>query len=98
MPNDTLYREFEQLERKIHMILNENKRLKEKLAHSETQNGVLKEKIEKQETNLDTFRNQMKMSKIVGSITKGEGDSAALKSTLDNYIKEIDKCIAHLAE
>lgn len=98
MPNDTLYREFERLERKIQLILNENKQLKERLAHSHVQNAQLKDKLGQQESSLDNFRNQMKMSKIVNSITTSEGDSAQLKSMLDNYIKEIDKCIAHLAE
>lgn len=98
MPQEKLYREFQQLERKIQLILNENIQLKEKLHHSEYQNQVLNGKIEEQGQHLDNFRNQVKMSKIVNGITTSEGDSAQLKQTLDKYIKEIDKCIAHLAE
>lgn len=98
MPNDLLYREFQQLERRIKMLLNENRQLKEKLISSENQNQNLKSQIGSQQDSLEDFRNQMKMSKIVNSITISEGESAQLKNTLDQYIKEVDKCIAHLAE
>ena len=49
-------------------------------------------------TNISSFQNQMKMSKLVNNMVVGGGDSGELKEKLDGYIKEIDKCIAHLAE
>jgi len=98
MLNETLYKEFQQLERKIQLLVIENQKLKERLAFSDSQNESLKSKLDQHEGTIDHFRNQMKMSKIVNTIATSEGDSAMLKSTIDDYIKEIDKCIAHLAE
>lgn len=98
MPSEKLYREFQNLERKIQLLVGENQRLKDELLQSESDNQILKSKIESQQVNLSSFQDQMKMSKIVNNmVVKGE-ESAELKAQIDGYIKEIDKCIAHLAE
>ena len=98
MPSEKLYREFQNLERKIQLVLTENKRLKDDLAQSEADNQVLKSKLENQQANLNTFQSQMKMNKIANNMTVEDEESAQLKAQIDGYIKEIDKCIAHLAE
>ena len=98
MPSEKLYREFQNLERKIQLLVNENKRLQDELSQSETDNQVLKSKMENQQAHLSTFQDQMKMSKIVDNMVVQGGDSAQLKVQIDGYIKEIDKCIAHMAE
>lgn len=98
MPSEKLYREFQDLERKIHLLLSENKRLKEELTQSKSENQILSSKMETQQANLDTVQNQIKMNKIVDNMMVGDEDSAKLKVQIDGYIKEIDKCIAHLAE
>ena len=98
MPSEKLYREFQDLERKVHLLLSENKRLKEELTQSQSENQILQSRMESQKANLDTVQNQMKMSKIVDNMIVGEDDSALLKAQIDGYIKELDKCIAHLAE
>lgn len=98
MPSEKLYREFQNLERKIQLVLTENKRLKDELNHTREENGSLKERMKSQEANLTSFQDKMKINKLVNSTVVSEGDSAQLKETIDGYIKEIDKCIAHLAE
>lgn len=98
MPSETLYRELQNLERKIQLVLNENKRLKDELLQSKFENRTLTEQIDSQKTNLNQVQNQMKVNKIVNSTGVSERDSAQLKEVIDGYVKEIDKCIAHLAE
>ena len=98
MPSEKLYREFQNLERKIQLVLSENSRLKEDLTQIKNENGILKEELQSQKTNLSSFQNQMKVNKLVNNIVVSEGDSTELKAVIDGYIKEIDKCIAHLAE
>ena len=98
MPKEQLYREIQTLERKIQLILNENRKLKEDLSQTKNENIDLKTKVESQSTNLNSFQNQMKISKLVDDMVVGGGESGELKEKLDGYIKEIDKCIAHLAE
>ncbi len=98
MPSEKLYREFQNLERKIQLVLSENKRLKDELNHFKEENGNLKEKIESQQASLHSFQDQMKINKLINNKVVSDGDSVQLKETIDGYIKEIDKCIAHLAE
>lgn len=64
-------------------LQNENKRL----------NGI----IHQQNDDLKSFQNRDKISKIVSTVTVGEqGRNTELKLKINEYIKEIDKCIAHL--
>ncbi|MBC6400566.1 MAG: hypothetical protein GDA37_06035 [Ekhidna sp.] len=98
MPSEKLYRELRSLDRKIHLLLSENKRLRDELTQSQSENRILQSRVESQKANLDSVQNQMKMSKMVDNMIVGEEDSAKLKRQIDGYIKELDKCIAHLAE
>ncbi|MEP1095838.1 MAG: hypothetical protein ABJG78_12055 [Cyclobacteriaceae bacterium] len=98
MPNEQLYREIQNLERKIQLVLSDNQKLREDLSQTQSENQVLKTKVESQMTNISSFQNQMKVSKLVNNMVVDGSDSDELKVKLDGYIKEIDKCIAHLAE
>jgi len=98
MSRDTLYKEISNLERKINLLLAEHTRLKEQLEYKEQENDTLRSKIENQETRLTGFQNKQNISKIVSNTVVGKEDAAELKRVLDEYIKEIDKCIIHLGE
>lgn len=98
MPSEKLYREFQMLERKIMLLINENTRLHDQLSHRESENQVLKEKLESQKVRLNSFQDQEKINSITNNMVVSREDSAPLKNQIDNYIKEIDKCISHLAE
>ena len=98
MPSEKLYREFQNLERKIQLLVNENRRLQDELSQSVSENQILKSKMENQQVHLNSLQDQIKMSKIVNNMVVSGEDSAQLKAQIDGYIKEIDKCIAHLAE
>ena len=54
--------------------------------------------MENQQVHLSSFQDQIKMNKIANNLAVNEEDSAQLKAQIDGYIREIDKCIAHLAE
>ncbi len=43
------------------------------------------------------FKNQIKISKIVDNINPEDGSVSELKKKVDEYIQEIDKCIAYLS-
>lgn len=93
-----MYKEIANLERKINLLLAEHSRLKEQLEFKDEESERLKAKIEAQEARIGSFQNQQNISKIVGNTVVEKKDSEELKSVLDEYIKEIDKCIAHLGE
>ena len=70
--------------------LAENERLK-------TESLLLQQKVEDLETKVSDFHNQDKMSKLVNNTSVEKEDSIELKNRLNEYIKEIDKCIAYLS-
>ena len=98
MGNETLRTEINNLERRVKLLLSEHAQLKVELQKVSKENQQLKAQASQQEANLANFQNQMKISKIVESMVVGDNDSEELKDVIDGYIKEINKCIAHLGE
>lgn len=98
MSNDTLRSEIISLERKVKLLLSEHSHLKNEVESIRRENDSLKNLLDQKESNLVHFQNQMKISKIVESMVVGERNTIELKEVIDDYIKEIDKCIAHLGE
>jgi len=86
------------LERKILMLLNEQKNLREQVKSLKTDNEVLRLTLQGREQQLEGFRDQIKMTKIADRLQPENGDVAELKKKVDEYIREIDKCIAHLSQ
>ena len=94
----TLRAELQSLERKVKMLLNEHTILKGEVDQLRHYFHALKSELGKKADDLDYFQNQIKISKIVGNMVVGDNDTSDLKEVIDDYIKEIDKCIAHLGE
>ncbi|HYI76231.1 MAG TPA: hypothetical protein VEW65_01345 [Chryseolinea sp.] len=85
------------LERKILVLVNEHKNVKEELKGLKRENQDLKEAIRARDEQITGFHNQLKITKIVDSINPEDGSVSELKKKVDDYIREIDKCIAHLS-
>ncbi|MEQ8473433.1 MAG: hypothetical protein RIC35_19705 [Marinoscillum sp.] len=98
MSNETLRSELNNLERKVKLLLSDYAQLKGDFEKTQVENQHLKSQLQQQETKISNFQNQTKISKIVESMVVGENDSEELKDVIDGYIKEINKCIAHLGE
>lgn len=98
MSDDRLRNEISTLERKVKILLSEYNRLKSELADYRAENQELKGIIEGQKVEINSFQNKFKISKLVDNMVDGGEDPNELKSVLDQYINEIDKCIAHLSE
>jgi len=98
MSRETLYNEISNLERKINLLLAEHTRLKEQLDFKDQQIEKLEGKLDSQESRLSNFQNKYNLSKIVGNTAVEKEDTEELRKVLDEYINEIDKCIAHLGE
>lgn len=98
MSKETLRSEITNLERKVKILLSEHAHLKDEINAIRQENQLLKDRLEQKESNLANFQNQRKISKIVESMVVGENDVMELKDVVGDYIKEIDKCIAHLGE
>ncbi len=98
MSDKDLRTELISLERKILMLVNETKKAKEEIAYLRHQNLELKDELKKKRDQIGSFQNTAKISKIVDSMVENEDDTTELKQVINDYIKEIDKCIAHLSQ
>jgi len=97
MSENSLSNKLKNLESKIGLLLDSHQNLKEgskKLSH---ENKSLQGQIEELSTQLNDFQNQDKITKIVSSKTVEKEEATELKYKLNEYIKEIDRCIAHLS-
>ncbi len=96
MDQDLLKSSVSNLERKLILLVDKYKNMKQEVSLLKEQNTELKGLLNQKEEQIDGFQNQIKISKIVNEIDSG-GD-VELKKKIDDYIKEIDKCIAHLSK
>jgi hypothetical protein len=97
MNNEVLLK-LAELEIKLQKLVKEHNALKEELNTVRAENKELKALKDRQNEDLKNFQNQDKISKIVSSIAEDTQKSTELKLKINEYIKEIDKCIAHLSE
>lgn len=84
------------LERKLVVLINEHKKLKDQITALEGENSQLRQSLHTRDEQLDNFKNQIKITKIVDYISPEDESVSELKKKVDDYIREIDKCIAHL--
>ena len=96
MDQEVLKTNLSGLERKILVLVNEHKSLKEELKTLKADNLQLKAAVKARDEQLAGFHNQLKITKLVDSLNPEDGSSLELKKKVDEYIREIDKCIAHL--
>ncbi|MBL0745167.1 hypothetical protein [Chryseolinea lacunae] len=97
MDQELLKTNLSGLERKILVLVNEHKNLKEELKSLKKENQDLKGAIKARDEQINGFHNQLKITKIVDSLNPEDGSVSELKKKVDEYIREIDKCIAHLS-
>jgi len=98
MNQDLIKSSLSSLERKISLLIGERKSLLNEIEVLKNENNDLKASLKQRDEQLDGFQNKIKISKIVKEIDAEDGNASELKSKIDDYIKEIDKCIAHLSK
>lgn len=97
MSQELLKNNISNLERKLVLLLDKYKTMKQEVDLLKEQNGELKDMLKQKEVQVSSFQNQIKISKIVEEIDSDGEDATELKRKIDDYIKEIDKCILHLS-
>ena len=97
MENQGLQNEFLTLERKINLLLNQLSGVKQKNEQLNKENMLLNEQLKAKTEQIQNFQNQIKISKIEGSIGTDNEDVSKLKDKIDDYVNEIDYCIAQLS-
>jgi hypothetical protein len=97
MDQEVLKTNLSGLERKLLVLVNEHKSLKEELKVLKTENQELRSAMRARDEQISGFHNQLKITKIVDNLHPEDGSVSELKKKVDDYIREIDKCIAHLS-
>ncbi len=97
MENQGFQNEFQSLERKISLLLNQFASVKQKNEQLNNENQQLNEQLKAKIEQIQNFQNQIKISKIAGSIGTDSEDVSKLKDKIDDYVNEIDYCIAQLS-
>jgi regulator of replication initiation timing len=103
MENSAIHEQISNIEAKIRLLLEKQHQLKEELIVLKKENNSLKEENENlkkivNEKNLQAndFQNQSKLHSIVDYLVVEAETPTMLKDRIDEYIKEIDNCIAYL--
>jgi chromosome segregation ATPase len=96
MDQEVLKTNLSGLERKLLVLVNEHKNLKEEIKSLKIENHELKTAVKIRDEQISGFHNQLKITKIVDNLHPEDGSVSELKKKVDEYIREIDKCIAHL--
>ncbi|MEM6843015.1 MAG: hypothetical protein AAF632_12375 [Bacteroidota bacterium] len=96
--SNTLLSEIATLERKVEILLTEHKSLREKLQQAQLDNKELKQALAYREEEINNFKKSIKISKLAQFTVADRSETTEIKRTINEYIKKIDKCIAHLSQ
>ena len=98
MEGKDLPHRLDNLERNIQQLLNAFQAVKQERDTLQDENNSLKSELNALSDQLSNFQNQEKITKIVSSTTVEKEEATELKYKLNEYIREIDRCIAHLSQ
>jgi chromosome segregation ATPase len=98
MKRDRLNNELQTLERKIRLLLAQYTQEKKAKEDLQAKCAELKTLLNSKEQQIQDFQNKIKISTIVDSISVGDSEATEVKIKIDDYIKEIDKCINQLSK
>lgn len=98
MEKNSLHLRLEVLNRKIDRLIEVNHQLRQQLAECQSEKPHEHNKNFDSTLQADGFKNQINLAKIVDSNTVGSSDTAALKKLINEYIQEIDHCLAQLSK
>ncbi|MEO9966245.1 MAG: hypothetical protein ABJF11_10675 [Reichenbachiella sp.] len=99
MSDNPLRLELSHLERKLVLLISDHQKMREEMKVLKQENEGLREQIEKKGEEISSFQNQDKISKIAnGMVVSSNYSTAELSDMLNEYIVEVDKCIAQLSE
>ncbi|MBO3699202.1 hypothetical protein [Roseivirga sp. E12] len=97
MATESIDQKLNQLENNLKSLINSQQKEREAKDQLQQKNSQLQAEVEHLKAQLSDFQNQDKIAKIVSSTTVEKEESAELKLKLNEYIKEIDRCISHLS-
>jgi chromosome segregation ATPase len=98
MPKEKQLQQLQSIEDKVRKLLSKHADLQQKLAAAQEEIKFMGSLLEEKEQQIKNFQNQENIVKIVDTIAGNTANSTELKLKLNEYIREIDKCIAYLRD
>ncbi len=83
---------------RVSVLLAEHAALRAQLGVAQTRVRELEDRLAEREDRLDNFQNQENITKIAGSIAADPAAATELKLRINDYLREIERCIAYLKD
>ncbi|MEJ8756312.1 hypothetical protein WG947_04850 [Pontibacter sp. H259] len=98
MPKDAQLQQLQHIETKLRKLLDRYTEVQQRLTSAHEEIKLLETQLEEKDQQIKNFQNQENIVKIVDTIAGNPANSTELKLKLNEYIREIDKCIAYLRD
>ncbi|WP_162428730.1 hypothetical protein [Pontibacter pudoricolor] len=98
MPKDAQLQQLQHIETKLRKLLDRYTEVQQRLNSAHEEIKLLETQLEEKDQQIKNFQNQENIVKIVDTIAGNPANSTELKLKLNEYIREIDKCIAYLRD
>ncbi|MEJ8803097.1 hypothetical protein [Pontibacter sp. H249] len=98
MAKEAQLQQLQHIEDKLRKLISRYADVQQKLAQAQDEIKFLEGVVEEKELQIKNFQNQDNIVKIVDAIAGNPANSTELKLKLNEYIREIDKCIAYLQD
>ncbi|GAB3536976.1 hypothetical protein GCM10027443_28740 [Pontibacter brevis] len=98
MAKEKQLQQLQHIEDKLRKLVARYTDVQQKLANAQEEIKFLESLVEEKEQQIKNFQNQENIVKIVDTIAGNPANSTELKLKLNEYIREIDKCIAYLQD
>ncbi|WP_439880277.1 hypothetical protein ACSX1A_14065 [Pontibacter sp. MBLB2868] len=98
MQKEKQLQQLQHIEEKLRKLISRYTEVQQKLAQAQEEVKHLEGLLEEKEQQIKNFQNQENIVKIVDTIAGNTANSTELKLKLNEYIREIDKCIAYLQD
>jgi chromosome segregation ATPase len=98
MAKDKQLQQLQSIEDKVRKLLSKYSDVQQKLIAAQEEIKFMEALLEEKEQQIKNFQNQENIVKIVDTIAGNTANSTELKLKLNEYIREIDKCIAYLRD
>ncbi|OKL41999.1 hypothetical protein [Pontibacter flavimaris] len=98
MPKEKQVQQLRHIEDKLRKLIQRHTEVQQRLLRAQEQVKQLEGLLDEKDQQIKNFQNQENIVKIVDAIAGNAANSTELKLRLNEYIREIDKCIAYLQD
>ncbi|WP_276499023.1 hypothetical protein [Pontibacter litorisediminis] len=98
MPKEKQVQQLRHIEDKLRKLIQRHTEVQQRLVRAQEQVKQLEGLLDEKDQQIKNFQNQENIVKIVDAIAGNAANSTELKLKLNEYIREIDKCIAYLQD